>query len=252
MDFVVGGNVPLRLTNQAGQFRDGTFAFPTIAFLSDTNTGLFRPGTDQLGIAAGGATSAVFNSSGIVLPQLSNTVLAVDSVGQIIATSSSGGSGTSGTSGISGTSGTSGLAGVSGTSGSSGVSGTAGTSGTSLSGVSSFGITIDGGGSVITTGVKGYITIPYSGTINGWDILADQSGSIVIDVWKDTYASFPPSVADTIAGSEKPTLSSAQKNQDNSLSTWTTSVTADDIVAFNVDSASTVTRVTLSIKITRA
>jgi hypothetical protein len=109
----------------------------------------------------------VFNSSGIVLPQLSNTVLAVDSVGQIIATSSSGGSGTSGTSGISGTSGTSGLAGVSGTSGSSGVSGTAGTSGTSLSGVSSFGITIDGGGSVITTGVKGYITIPYSGTING-------------------------------------------------------------------------------------
>jgi len=100
--------------------------------------------------------------------------------------------------------------------------------------------------------VKGYVTIPYSGTITGWDILGDQSGSIVIDVWKDTYATFPPSVADSIAGSEKPTLSSAQKNQDNALSTWTTAVTANDIVAFNVDSASTVTRVTLSIKITRA
>jgi hypothetical protein len=112
-----------------------------------------------------------------------------------------------------------------------------------------FGITIDGGGSAITTGVKGYVTVPYTGTISRWDILADQSGSIVIDVWKDTYANFPPTVADTIAGSEKPTLSSAQKNQDTSLSSWTTSVTAGDVIGFNVDSATTVTRVTLTVKV---
>ena len=116
----------------------------------------------------------------------------------------------------------------------------------------SFGITIDGGGSAITTGVKGYVEIPYDGTITGWNLFADQTGSIVIDVWKDTYANFPPTVADTIAGSEKPTLSSVQKNQDLSLSTWTTSVSAGDIIAFNVDSASTVTRVTLSINITKS
>jgi hypothetical protein len=113
----------------------------------------------------------------------------------------------------------------------------------------SFGITIDGGGSAITTGVKGYITIPYNCTITGWDILADVSGSIVVDVWKDTYANFPPTSGDTIAGSEKPTLSSAVKNQDNSLSTWTTSVSSGDIIAFNVDSASTLTRVNLTIKV---
>lgn len=117
---------------------------------------------------------------------------------------------------------------------------------------SSFGITIDGGGSAITTGVKGYVTIPHSMTITGWDILADVSGSIVIDVWKDTYASFPPTVADTIAGTEKPTLSAAQKNQDVSLSTWTTAVTAGDIIGFNVDSATTVTRITLVIYGTRS
>ncbi len=115
----------------------------------------------------------------------------------------------------------------------------------------SFGITIDGGGSAITTGVKGYVEIPYDGTITGWTILGDVSGSCVIDVWKDTYANFPPTVADTIAGSEKPTLSSAIKNEDLTLTTWTTSVTAGDIIGFNVDSASTVTRVTLSIKITK-
>lgn len=106
-----------------------------------------------------------------------------------------------------------------------------------------FGITIDGGGTAITTGIKGYVTVPYGMTITGWDILADTSGSIVVDVWKDTYANYPPTVADTIAGSEKPTLSTATKNQDASLSTWTTSVTAGDIIGFNVDSATTVTRV---------
>lgn len=116
----------------------------------------------------------------------------------------------------------------------------------------SFGITIDGGGSAITTGVKGYITIPYAGTITGWDIFADTSGSIVVDVWKDTYANFPPTVADTIAGTEKPTLSSATKNQDTNLTTWTTSVTANDVIAFNVDSVSTVTRVNLIIYINKS
>lgn len=114
----------------------------------------------------------------------------------------------------------------------------------------SFGITIDGGGSAITTGVKGYVTVPYTGTITQWTLLADQSGSIVIDVWKDTYANYPPTVADTIAGSEKPTLSSATKNQDTNLTTWTTAVTAGDVVGFKVDSASTVTRVTLIIEMT--
>ena len=116
----------------------------------------------------------------------------------------------------------------------------------------SFGITIDGGSSAITTGVKGYIYIPYSGTITSWILTADQNGSIVIDVWKDTFANFPPTVADTIAGSDKPTLSSAQKSLDTSLSTWTTSVSAGDIIAFNVDSASTLTRVNLSINITKS
>jgi hypothetical protein len=69
-------------------------------------------------------------------------------------------------------------------------------------------------------------------------------------VWKDTYANFPPTVADTITGSEKPTLSSVQKNQDTNLTTWTTSINVGDILAFNVDSVATLLRVTLSLKVT--
>lgn len=113
------------------------------------------------------------------------------------------------------------------------------------------GITIDGGGSAITTGVKGYIECPYAGTIVAATLIADQSGSIVIDVWKDTYANYPPTVADTITASAKPTLSTAQKSQDTTLTGWTTSVSAGDIFGFNVDSATTVTRVHLILKIDR-
>lgn len=110
---------------------------------------------------------------------------------------------------------------------------------------------VDGGGTAITTGVKGDLVIPYNCTVLGWDVLADTSGSIVIDVWKDTYANFPPTVADTIAGSEKPTITSATKNQDTSLSSWTTTLTRNDILRFNVDSCTTITRVTLNIRVKR-
>jgi len=100
--------------------------------------------------------------------------------------------------------------------------------------------------------LKAAVEIPFGCTITGWTIAAPkESGSIVVDVWKDTYANFPPTVADTIAGSEKPTLSSAQKNQDLTLTSWTTAITAGDILAFNVDSITTVQRVVVSIRVTR-
>jgi len=82
-------------------------------------------------------------------------------------------------------------------------------------------------------------------------MLADQSGSIVVDIWKDTYANFPPADADSITAAAPPTISSAQKAQDSTLTGWTTAVAAGDILAFNVDSVATVTRVTLSIKATK-
>ncbi len=36
---------------------------------------------------------------------------------------------------------------------------------------------IDGGGSVISTGVQGYISIPFAGIIQSATIIADQSGA---------------------------------------------------------------------------
>ena len=110
---------------------------------------------------------------------------------------------------------------------------------------------IDGGGSEITTGEKGHLEIPFACTIQQVTMLADQSGSIVVDIWKDTYANFPPTVADSITAAAKPTISAAQKFQDSTLTGWTTSTAAGEILAFNVDSVATITRVTISLKVVK-
>ena len=115
--------------------------------------------------------------------------------------------------------------------------------------VGAVGIIIDGGGSAITTGVKGFVSVPFACTITGWMLLSTDAsataGSIVIDVWKDVYSAYPPTVADTIFGT-KPSLSSANKNSATGLSI---SVTAGDVLGYNVDSATTVTRVALSLTV---
>lgn len=107
------------------------------------------------------------------------------------------------------------------------------------------------GSAVITAGLKTYVSCPYTGTITAARLLAVDasvtSGSIVIDVWKDTYAAFPPTVGDTITASAKPTLSSATRSDDTTLTGWVTTVTAGDVFGFVVDSASTVTQVALQL-----
>lgn len=111
---------------------------------------------------------------------------------------------------------------------------------------------IGDGTNAITTGVKGYLPVEFACEILGWTLLADASGSIVVDVWKDTYANFPPVVGDTITASAKPTISAATKGQSSTLTGWTTRIAAGDVLGFNVDSASTVKQVTLSLKVRRA
>jgi hypothetical protein len=108
---------------------------------------------------------------------------------------------------------------------------------------------IDGGGATIATGVKGDLEIPFPCAIQGWTLVADQSGSIVVDVWKDGYANFPPVVGDSITASAKPTISAATKGQSSTLTGWTTSIAAGDILRFNVDSVTTIQRATLSLKV---
>jgi hypothetical protein len=111
---------------------------------------------------------------------------------------------------------------------------------------------MDGGGSPVTTGIKGDLQVPFDCVIEEWTLLADASGSVVVDIWKDTYANYPPVVGDSITASAKPTISASNKGQSSTLTGWTTTITAGDILRFNVDSVSGLTRLTLSLKVGRA
>lgn len=109
-------------------------------------------------------------------------------------------------------------------------------------------VTFDGAGSVLTAGLRAEVEIPYSGTVSSWNIFGSPTGSCVIDVLSSTdYSTYP--TFNSIAGTEKPTLSSQGKNQDTNLTSFSTSLTSGNILRFNVDSASTVTKVYLNLKI---
>lgn len=103
-----------------------------------------------------------------------------------------------------------------------------------------FGYTVDGGGSTITLGSKGYRRVEVAGTITGYVALADQSGSVTMDLRKCAYAGFPTTTS--IVASDPISISAAQKNQDTTLTGWTTAFSAGDIFEFVVSTAATITR----------
>lgn len=111
---------------------------------------------------------------------------------------------------------------------------------------------IDGGGSAITTGIKGDIgPFDFACEIEMATLLADQSGSIQIDLWKAAYGSYPPVDGGSITASAPLVLSSAAKSQDATLTGWTKALAVGDVLRVNVDSATTVQRVTGTLRLRR-
>lgn len=110
---------------------------------------------------------------------------------------------------------------------------------------------IGNGVTAVETGIQGDLHVDFPCTITQVTLLADQSGSIVVDIWKDSYANFPATDADSITASAVPTISSATKSQDSTLTGWTTSVSAGDHLRFNVDSVTSITRLTIALRVTK-
>ena len=110
---------------------------------------------------------------------------------------------------------------------------------------------IDGGGSAITTGIKGDIEVPFDCTIKSVRMFADTSTTTVVDIWKDTFANFPPTDADSITASAVPTITTSTKSEDATLTGWTTTVSKGDIIRWNVDSNDNATRLTMSLMVDR-
>jgi len=107
-----------------------------------------------------------------------------------------------------------------------------------------------GAGSPILSGYAGDIQVPFTGTITEATLVADQAGSINIAISKASYSTFPGGLTSIVAAAP-PTLVSQQKST-SSLTGWTTSITAGDILRFTVSSATAVTSVTLTLRVKRA
>jgi hypothetical protein len=90
--------------------------------------------------------------------------------------------------------------------------------------------------------------VPAAVTIASARLFADKTGSIKVDIWKDTYANFPPTNTDTITGANEPTIASGVKDQDVTLTSWTTTLSAGDVLRYNVDSCVTITRCLVSLR----
>ncbi len=110
---------------------------------------------------------------------------------------------------------------------------------------------IDGSGSEITDGIKGWVEVPFDCTITAGSLFADQSGSIVVDLWVDSYANYPPTDADSITASAPLTISGAIKSTDSTLTGWTKTLTKGQIIYYNVDSCTTIEKVLVSLLVTR-
>lgn len=119
-----------------------------------------------------------------------------------------------------------------------------------VSGINDIGIVIDGGGSTITPGIKGYRSIPSGFIITGWTLIADAEGSCVIDIRKSTFDTFPTS--SSIAASGKPTLNSARKGRSLTVGGWNTALSLGDIIEFNIESVSGISKLYLYIHLTHS
>ena len=69
--------------------------------------------------------------------------------------------------------------------------------------------------------------------------------NIAIDIKKTTYSNFPDGFT-SIVGSEYPILTNQNKNKDEELTTWNKTITAGDILDFQVLSCSGVQKCSVS------
>jgi len=111
---------------------------------------------------------------------------------------------------------------------------------------------IDGGGGAIATGLKGGIECPAKCDIDRCTLALDQAATVTIDIWKDTYANLLPDNADTITGANEPATAAVIKDQDSTLTNWTTALAAGVFLMFNVDANDVATWCLVSLKCSRS
>jgi len=144
--------------------------------------------------------------------------------------------------------GATGLQGETGLQGDTGPEGLQGVTGLDYGATGALSIVLDGGGATLETGLRGDVQVPFNISLDSWRLLGDPSGTLMIQLWKDTYANYPPTSADSITGGYTgPQFTGTNKNEESTLSGWTTTLNSGDILRVNIADVSNVTNATLAL-----
>tara|TARA_A200000159_G_scaffold21232_1_gene17966 strand:- start:1054 stop:1728 length:675 start_codon:yes stop_codon:yes gene_type:complete len=106
---------------------------------------------------------------------------------------------------------------------------------------------IDSGSLPMQPGDKGKITIDVTGLIENIRVLSDQTGDIVLEIEKCTFADYPNFTS--ITGGSRVQLTNSDKYFDDVLNSWTTTIGAGDILRFTVVSVNNIRRLLISLKL---
>lgn len=83
----------------------------------------------------------------------------------------------------------------------------------------------------LPVGLVGTVRIPYNGTITEWGIVSEEEGILLLDIYKATFETYPPTIYDSITGSQRPYLENESKRESSDISQWNTSVAEGDFLA---------------------
>lgn len=113
---------------------------------------------------------------------------------------------------------------------------------------------IDGGSASIAPGVKGYLTVPFNATLNYIEVFVSPASTFSIDVWQCTYDQYDggvthPVASDSILQGSYPTITADTKTMVSYGGVPT--ITAGNVLAFNVRNAVGVSKATIALNITR-
>ena len=106
---------------------------------------------------------------------------------------------------------------------------------------------IDSGSLPMQPGDKGKLTIDVTGLIENIRVLSDQTGDIVLEIEKCTFADYPN--FSSITGGSRVQLTNSDKYFDDVLNNWTTTIGSGDILRFTVVSVNNIRRLLISLKL---
>lgn len=83
------------------------------------------------------------------------------------------------------------------------------------------------------------VYVPEAIEITGVSLLTiGGPGSCVVDVWREVLGGYPPTVADSITASAKPTIVGGNTYVDTTLTGWETEIDAGETLLFHLESTS--------------